>query len=707
VLLLERRRAEKNTLSASSNRDPQEVFDYFAGEIFTKSTEEAREILLLTSYFPRFTAEMANRLTETPNAGSFVDSLAQDHYFTTKHGADKPTYRYHALFREFLQSQANQVYTAERRHQVMVTAANLLRETHQFEDAVELLEQARDWPTLATVIEQCAPALAGQGRTNTLTEWLNSLPKELFPSRPWLCYWRGIARLAYQPPDARIDLERSFKSFSLSHDSPGVCLALAAILRSHVYEYQDFALIDPWLELVDKTNADFRSLDNVDIQANFIATVILAMLARRPDHTDLPMWIERAEAHVSKIPDPSRAMELLLFIGFYYYWRGDFRKGLTVAEAFRGLERSQQVGPMEQMSAMFLRARFEWQLNSVAKGTASLRKIKEIADLSGVHLLDGQLFAEFAVVSISVSDLTSAEHYLNSVNPVLTTFSNCDRFAYYLATACLELARGNLAAAVSYQEQALQAALKINMPMVVAIGRLLSASIIHKHGKCDEAREHVKLSLQSARQAEARFIEFMGLLTEAELAFDEDDHATGLTSLTKAMALGREHGYMNSFLWRPAAIAKLCAIALEADIEPEYVRRLIGEHRFPPPPSVAELEQWPWRIKVFTLGRFNVLVNDRPLEFGRKAQRKPIELLKLLVALGGRTVSELRVAEILWPEADGDMAQQSLSTTLHRLRRLLGSDDAIQRQSARLTINPRLCWVDAWALERLLSRAEE
>jgi DNA-binding SARP family transcriptional activator len=122
-------------------------------------------------------------------------------------------------------------------------------------------------------------------------------------------------------------------------------------------------------------------------------------------------------------------------------------------------------------------------------------------------------------------------------------------------------------------------------------------------------------------------------------------------------------------------------------------------------PSV-EIEQWPWAIKIYTLGRFSLLKDDEPVRFSRKAQRKPIDLLKALIAFGGRNVVESQVIEALWPEAQGDVAHQSLSTTLHRLRRLLGRDETIRRQEGKLSLDDRLCWVDVWAVEGLLARAE-
>jgi DNA-binding SARP family transcriptional activator len=127
--------------------------------------------------------------------------------------------------------------------------------------------------------------------------------------------------------------------------------------------------------------------------------------------------------------------------------------------------------------------------------------------------------------------------------------------------------------------------------------------------------------------------------------------------------------------------------------------------------SVAELEtgpiaQWPWPIKIFTLGRFSLVKGDRPVAFSRKSQRRSLEFLKVLISLGGRNVSEEDLIDALWPDAEGHAAHGALSITVHRLRALLGHREALQRQGGKLTLDARLCWVDLWALERLLTRAE-
>jgi DNA-binding SARP family transcriptional activator len=118
------------------------------------------------------------------------------------------------------------------------------------------------------------------------------------------------------------------------------------------------------------------------------------------------------------------------------------------------------------------------------------------------------------------------------------------------------------------------------------------------------------------------------------------------------------------------------------------------------------LENWPWPLKIFTLGRFSIVKDGAPIKFSTKAQKKPLEMIKALIAFGGRNINKALISDALWPDADGDRADQTFATTLHRLRRLLGNDLAVQIQEGKLSLNPSYCWVDCWAFERLLSRAD-
>jgi DNA-binding SARP family transcriptional activator len=124
-----------------------------------------------------------------------------------------------------------------------------------------------------------------------------------------------------------------------------------------------------------------------------------------------------------------------------------------------------------------------------------------------------------------------------------------------------------------------------------------------------------------------------------------------------------------------------------------------------PDPANPDLERWPWPVKVHTLGRFRLLVDDQPIEFGRKVQQKPLALLKALVALGGGEIPMGRLADLLWPDADGDRALKALEAALGRLRRLLGRTDPLELKAGHLSLSRQHCWVDVWSFERSVGRA--
>ena len=136
------------------------------------------------------------------------------------------------------------------------------------------------------------------------------------------------------------------------------------------------------------------------------------------------------------------------------------------------------------------------------------------------------------------------------------------------------------------------------------------------------------------------------------------------------------------------------------------MQEIIRKHNLIPDKSPLHVENWPWALKIFTLGRFALVRDGRPVRFSGKAQEKPLSMLKALIAFGGRDVREDRIADALWPEADGDMMHRCFATTLYRLRKLIGIHKALELRDGRLTLDQRYCWVDVWAFERILGEAD-
>jgi two-component SAPR family response regulator len=209
-----------------------------------------------------------------------------------------------------------------------------------------------------------------------------------------------------------------------------------------------------------------------------------------------------------------------------------------------------------------------------------------------------------------------------------------------------------------------------------------------------------------ARRIDNAHLEFTCLLWFAQIALGHNRQRPGLNALRRALALGREYGYAHFLGWRPAPMARALGAALGAGIETDYAKSLIRRRRLVPEESRPSGEEWPWTFRVQTFGGFRLLRDDKPLATAGKAQRRPLELLKVAIAHGGAQVSESRIIDALWPRVDGDSAHRSFTSALHRLRKLLGEDRAVLLHEGRVSLDRRYFRVDAWEFEDLAAREE-
>ena len=113
-----------------------------------------------------------------------------------------------------------------------------------------------------------------------------------------------------------------------------------------------------------------------------------------------------------------------------------------------------------------------------------------------------------------------------------------------------------------------------------------------------------------------------------------------------------------------------------------------------------------------TLGSFPVATESGPLRQAsaagdaRKAQAKPLELLRYLAVHGHAAVPVDVVAESLWPGDGREGRQKAFDITAARLRRLLGSNAALCVNDRRVRLSEQCVWLDVQALDDWLARGE-
>jgi LuxR family maltose regulon positive regulatory protein len=85
--------------------DERPASEYLLAEVLSRQPEETREFLLTTSIVDRFTADLADALTNGTEGAHVVEHLVAENLFIERLNTQPPWYRYHHLFAELLRAE--------------------------------------------------------------------------------------------------------------------------------------------------------------------------------------------------------------------------------------------------------------------------------------------------------------------------------------------------------------------------------------------------------------------------------------------------------------------------------------------------------------------------------------------------------------------------------------------------------------------------
>jgi ATP/maltotriose-dependent transcriptional regulator MalT len=704
LLVLERHRQHNPGVELNFSRQggrEEPVFDYFASEVFRSLSAASRDLLLQSALLPKMTMDGVTELTGTTGAASLLIELMRKNHFVTFHGGKQTAYQFHPLFRDFLLHQRMLRYPANELTSQQHKAAEILISDDDAEAAVELLEQSRDWRRMTEVILATAPALRAQGRIATLAVWMKKLPAELFAPNPWLLYWQGTSKSLSAPSASQALLETAYRRFSATDDLLGMALSWSGLMDAILGIHTNLSQLDPWIAEFNQRLE--QRLDDLpeDLRGHVAVTFFIALSFRQPLHADMPTWLERVRKTLACEPGLEQRAQLRHHLVMYHILRGEHAEAeavLTMLHYADNLPAAER--PLRTVVDHISDATVAMHVGMRERCVRAVSEGLRAAEGTGNPLFDSVLLQLGAAMSLNRGELADADEFLARFERLAEALPSVDRGAYYAVSAWRRFQTGEPILALQLLSRAVVASEARGAPYYIATDNLGYGLLLHLCGRTSEAVRYLDLGRRVGRDIGNCVIEYAFLLFSAHIALDLHREDEAREHLASGMRLGRQHGYMHFFFFPPQAIARLCFVALEAGIEPDYVRSLIERNELTPDPAWRQTESWPWPLRIYTLGRFGVVKHGVTLRFVGKAQRKPLDLLKALIAFGGREVSEAKLADALWPGAEGDAAAQALATTLFRLRKLIG-ENAVRRQESRLTLDPAVCWVDCWAFERL------
>ena len=687
------------------------LFDYFSRMVIEKLPAETRAILEACAFLPEFDASLAATASGHADAARVLDGLHRDGLFVEiRLFEGHPVFQFHALLGEALRNRVGAPGSAAEQ-QAKADAGRALMRAGRIEASIPLLIAGGDFPAAATQLLQLAESHLADDRTEQLASWIGQVPAVLRGELPWLDYWLGMSLSGSDDVAARLALTKAHRRFQQVHDQQGCVLAAAAMVMSIASAWDSFEGYTYWsgqLHAAWTPSITFSTPEG-ELRA-FVAFVglLASGVGESPSADFLVDISERAVALIRRVKDANGQLAAALVMIDWFMNRSEqanavFFENFVLAEV-----------PLARASPS-KQARWHWMLSMMNANAAHVLQQPQLHDAAERHREAALSLVHrhrLTATKISIAhaeadrciwarDTVGGGVALDEVESQIQPGRVRQMVWHQSRRAQLALLRGDYLVAWTVISQVTRLTTDAKFPAAMSSGYYAVASnVLLFLRRYQDAAAHIERALAETTEGPRRLFELTRLFIPAIEMLDSA-RAWDAEPVGAFFGALRETGRFTYGRYLDPLLARLCAAALAHDVERTYVYELIRQRKFSPPENATV--HWPWPLKIAALGGFKVSIADLPLVFEGKGQKKPLELLQYLVATQDFSASVgpkiQQVIDELWPSLDAKNPQASFDTTLHRLRKLIGVDDALIVADGRLTLNAGVVWCDVAAFE--------
>ena len=680
-------------LLASADTGAARLHDLLAARVWAGADAATRSALATAAWRPRVGpadvgAEGFERLLDMARHGWPLD---------TDVPAQQPAgIRLHPLLRDHVRAQERAALAPAALAARLAQHALALQERGDAEAALPLwLEAAAVDPGAAAAADallcELAPQWLAACRHAGLRDAIARLPEAARSAALW--WWLAQAELPRSPAAARRYCDRALAILPRGADALArQCHALA--VATHFQSFDDTRPLAARVAALDALGVRPDACDVADgAQAALSVAVWSALFLRQPTHPACAAWHERVRALLHEAVDPNLRLRAAMLLAKEGWYTGEHAAVAALGPLVQPLLDRPGVTPYARLLWGLMRQYAAWASGDWAAGLAATDEALADARASGITLLDQHLRAHGACFASVSGDDARSRGWLDDLAAHADTSRHMETWHQMTVRGWIALRSGDAAAADAAAQVAIEAATAMG-PSPHAMALAVRCHALQALGDA-AALQRAQRELQALADATGNRLARLHLrLLHARSSQSVGDHGGTRLNLRHALVLVRGGALWAPFGLEPRALAQLLAEAAVADVERNAAQRLARTLRLEPPPQAGE--HWPWPVRVRTCGRFEIEVEGRVLGTDGKQQKRPLELLQALIAQGGSASAE-RLADLLWPEGDGDRALAAFEVALRRLRLLLGQSDALMLRAGQLRLDPARVWVDVLA----------
>jgi LuxR family maltose regulon positive regulatory protein len=706
------------------------IFQYFGERILSSLPREVREFLIKSSILDVVEPDFVREAMGLANPQAVLEELVKRNLFVQSIYDKKKgwSFRYHPLFKEFLQSKFQSLMAQDQQVDSYYQAASLSERREDLETAVRYYLKARAFPETAAVLVKVGMALIMAGRTGDLARWLAALPEELIQDNPWLLVYRYATVRFTGPPEILADLQQAKAMFQEQGEVRGSLLAMAYLLEAtSLRTHKDLGPIRPLLEqgeaLAQSEGAQPYTFERVLL----LSHLGFASYLRGGAPLKGAWACRQAYLLARDLGNVFLQALALMHEYFAYALLGDFSRLENIAKQVDKLFEKFYFPELFPYYFINLSQCLLFQ-GDFLKAAELLKQAREAIEQHGLNYLyppilmcelwskaympDAQDIEESAR-SIANISLTMGNVFVHGLGLLILGESRYQRDNFRGAQEVLRQAREILGSEEGWAE------MQWRWTQVLLA---LAASHLQENGATERELEE---ALEHFTQISSHLFSREAHLAMALWKWRQGQAEAVAHHLEAGLELGKRHGYQFSFMLNKQDMLQVCLLALELQIEGtwDYVSSILKTRLADlAEPELSRLSQHAnrkiadkaleirrtiWRsglpkLLLQTLGSFRLWRGEALVDEAKWEGHQPQLLLKAIITHGSKGVSKDVLIEDLWPEASQDLTEKNFKVNLHRLRKFLEptmnktfGSSYVHLKANLISLDPELCQVDA------------
>lgn len=200
----------------------EDIFSFFANEIFSKLESNLQDFLLKTCYLDNFTAGICDNIIGITSSKEIIIELISKNIFiefTTLRNPDTGkttnTYNYHKLFKEFLSTTLHKIRSEQEVNEIIQKIYTYYKETGNNESAINFSLFAKNYEAAIELIKLSFNRFYEDSRFELLWKWLGEIPESIINADRRLLYYKGMLYRFYKS-----DADNAFACFKLASKKP-------------------------------------------------------------------------------------------------------------------------------------------------------------------------------------------------------------------------------------------------------------------------------------------------------------------------------------------------------------------------------------------------------------------------------------------------------------------------------------------------------